>query len=68
MRLRVMLMRARSTGCMRPFEGMPRHAQWFAEVFPLTHFLRIVRGIVLKDVSLTMLTPERPLGLFLSLG
>jgi ABC-2 type transport system permease protein len=53
---------------MRPFEGMPRHAQWFAEVFPLTHFLRIVRGIVLKDVSLTMLTPERPLGLFLSLG
>jgi hypothetical protein len=64
LRLRVMLMRARSTGCMRPFEGMPRHAQWFAEVFPLTHFL----GIVLKDVSLTMLTPERPLGLFLSLG
>ena len=33
---------------MFPFRGMPGWAQWIGEVFPLTHFLRIVRGILLK--------------------
>ena len=33
---------------MFPFRGMPVWAQWIGEVFPLTHFLRIVRGILLK--------------------
>ncbi|MCZ6871646.1 MAG: ABC transporter permease [Gammaproteobacteria bacterium] len=46
------------SGFMFPFEGMPRVVQWLAEIFPLTHFLRIVRGIVLKDASLSMLTAE----------
>jgi ABC-2 type transport system permease protein len=36
------------TGFMFPFEGMPRPAQIPAEALPLTHFLRIVRSIVLK--------------------
>jgi ABC-2 type transport system permease protein len=36
------------SGFMFPFRGMPRWAQVFGEVFPLTHFLRIVRGILLK--------------------
>jgi ABC-2 type transport system permease protein len=36
------------SGFMFPFEAMPRPAQILAEVLPLTHFLRIVRGIVLK--------------------
>jgi ABC-2 type transport system permease protein len=36
------------TGFMFPFEGMPRLAQVPAEALPLTHFLRIVRSIVLK--------------------
>jgi ABC-2 type transport system permease protein len=36
------------SGFMFPFRGMPRWAQWIGEVFPLTHFLRITRGILLK--------------------
>jgi ABC-2 type transport system permease protein len=40
------------SGFMFPFRGMPRWAQMLGEVFPLTHFLRIVRGILLKGNSL----------------
>ena len=36
------------SGFMFPFRGMPVWAQWLGEVLPLTHFLRIVRGILLK--------------------
>ncbi len=36
------------SGFMFPFEAMPVPAQWIGEVLPLTHFLRIVRGILLK--------------------
>ncbi len=36
------------SGFMFPFRGMPVWAQYIGEVFPLTHFLRIVRGILLK--------------------
>lgn len=36
------------SGFMFPFRGMPRWAQVIGEAFPLTHFLRIVRGILLK--------------------
>jgi ABC-2 type transport system permease protein len=36
------------SGFMFPFEAMPRLAQYLSQVLPLTHFLRIVRGIVLK--------------------
>jgi len=36
------------SGFMFPFRGMPVWAQRIGEVFPLTHFLRIVRGILLK--------------------
>ncbi len=36
------------SGFMFPFRGMPRWAQAIGEFFPLTHFLRIVRGILLK--------------------
>ena len=36
------------SGFMFPFRGMPDWAQWIGEVLPLTHFLRIVRGIMLK--------------------
>lgn len=57
------------SGFMFPFEGMPRLAQWLAEVFPLTHFLRIVRGIVLKDAQLAMLTADLwPLAVFFVAG
>jgi ABC-2 type transport system permease protein len=36
------------SGFMFPFEAMPRAAQFLAQLLPLTHFLRIVRGITLK--------------------
>jgi ABC-2 type transport system permease protein len=46
------------SGFMFPFAGMPRIAQWIAEVFPLTHMLRLVRGILLRGARLTELMPE----------
>jgi ABC-2 type transport system permease protein len=36
------------SGFMFPFRGMPIWAQWIGEVLPLTHFLRIIRGVMLK--------------------
>jgi len=36
------------SGFAFPFRGMPHWAQWIGEVLPLTHFIRIVRGIMLK--------------------
>ena len=54
------------SGFMFPFFGMPKWAQWIGEVLPLTHFLRIVRGIMLKGNDFVMLWPEIwPLGLFI---
>jgi ABC-2 type transport system permease protein len=40
------------SGFMFPFRGMPHWAQSIGEIFPLTHFLRIVRGIMLKGNGL----------------
>ncbi|MEP6880542.1 MAG: ABC transporter permease [Dokdonella sp.] len=40
------------SGFMFPFDGMPRVAQWIAEIFPLTHFLRLIRGIMLRGAGL----------------
>lgn len=45
------------SGFMFPFRGMPSWAQWLGEVFPLTHFLRIVRGILLKGNGLLEVSP-----------
>src|SRR6185436_4012201 len=39
------------SGFMFPFRGMPQWAQTIGEVLPLTHFLRIVRGIMLKGAE-----------------
>ena len=39
------------SGFMFPFRGMPRWAQVLGELLPLTHFLRMVRGIMLKGAS-----------------
>ncbi|HVR61571.1 MAG TPA: ABC transporter permease [Polyangia bacterium] len=46
------------SGFMFPFEGMPRPAQWLSQALPLTHFLRIVRGIALKGAGLPDLLGE----------
>jgi ABC-2 type transport system permease protein len=46
------------SGFMFPFRGMPQWAQALGEVLPLTHFLRIVRGIMLKGNTLPELGGE----------
>ena len=40
------------SGFMFPFRGMPEWAQWIGEILPNTHFMRIVRGIMLKGSGL----------------
>ncbi len=57
------------SGFMFPFRGMPEWAQWVGSILPLTHFLRIVRGILLKGNGLLEITPELwPLLLFLTVA
>jgi ABC-2 type transport system permease protein len=59
------------SGFMFPFRGMPVWAQSIGEILPLTHYLRIVRGIVLKGNGLAEIAPQIwPIALFLlaSLG
>ncbi len=46
------------SGFMFPFRAMPQWAQWIGEVLPLTHFLRIVRGILLKGNTAAQILPE----------
>jgi len=46
------------SGFMFPFAGMPQWAQWIGEALPLTHYLRIVRSIMLKGSSLADLQYE----------
>jgi len=40
------------SGFMFPFAGMPLWAQWIGEALPLTHFIRIVRAIMLKGAGI----------------
>jgi ABC-2 type transport system permease protein len=45
---------------------MPEWAQWFGEIFPLTHFLRIIRAVMLKGADLSEVGFEvSMLGLFI---
>ncbi|HWK15746.1 MAG TPA: ABC transporter permease [Rhizobiaceae bacterium] len=46
------------SGFMFPFRGMPDWAQWIGEIFPLTHFLRIVRAVMLKGAGLSDIALE----------
>ncbi len=46
------------SGFMFPFRGMPGWAQAVGEVLPLTHFLRIVRGVLLKGNGVVEALPE----------
>lgn len=46
------------TGFMFPFDGMPRFAQYLGEILPNTHFMRLTRGIMLRDASLVELGRE----------
>ncbi|EKO40410.1 MAG: ABC-type multidrug transport system, permease component [Solidesulfovibrio magneticus str. Maddingley MBC34] len=54
------------SGFMFPFQGMPQWAQWLGSALPLTHYLRVVRGIVLKGNTFVDIVPHMwPIGLFL---
>jgi ABC-2 type transport system permease protein len=54
------------SGFMFPFRGMPEWAQAIGEILPLTHFLRIVRGILLKGNQMGDILPELwPIALFM---
>ena len=46
------------SGFMFPFKGMPVWAQWTGELFPITHALRIMRGMLLKGNGLVDILPE----------
>jgi ABC-2 type transport system permease protein len=53
------------SGFMFPFRGMPVWAQAIGEVIPLTHFLRVVRGVMLKGSGFADILPSVwPLALF----
>lgn len=46
------------SGFMFPFEGMPLVARWLGEVIPLTHFVRLSRGILVRGAELRELHAE----------
>ncbi|CAN0654568.1 ABC transporter permease [Nitratireductor aquimarinus] len=46
------------SGFMFPFRGMPDWAQWLGEIFPLTHFLRVIRAVMLKGADLPAIAFE----------
>ena len=46
------------SGFVFPFDGMPKFAQYLGEILPATHFIRLTRGIMLRDAALTELTPD----------
>jgi ABC-2 type transport system permease protein len=57
------------SGFMFPFRGMPQWAQWLGEALPLTHFLRILRGILLKGNGAAEIAPNLwPIAVFLFLA
>jgi ABC-2 type transport system permease protein len=43
---------------MFSFEGMPKAAQYIAEILPLTHFVRLIRGIMLRGVEITQMSND----------
>ncbi|MCC8428730.1 ABC transporter permease [Reyranella aquatilis] len=46
------------SGFMFPFRGMPLWAQWIGETLPATHFMRVVRGVMLKGAGLDDVAAE----------
>ena len=46
------------SGFMFPYVAMPEVMQWIAEVLPATHFMRIIRGIVLRDAGIGDVVPD----------
>jgi len=53
------------SGFMFPYDAMPVPAQWIAEALPVTHFMRMIRAIVLRDANIVLLGKDALwLGLF----
>ena len=46
------------SGFMFPFRGMPEWAQWLGTILPVTHFLRVVRGALLKGQAFADMVPS----------
>ncbi len=46
------------SGFMFPFDGMPSFAQYIGEVLPNTHFIRLTRGIMLREAGLGEMLPD----------
>jgi ABC-2 type transport system permease protein len=55
------------SGFVFPFDGMPPLAQWIAQVLPLTHFVEMIRGILLRGAPLSAMgLPALKLAIFLA--
>ncbi|MDJ0708787.1 MAG: ABC transporter permease [Woeseiaceae bacterium] len=53
------------SGFVFPFDGMPTFARYLGEILPTTHFIRLTRGIMLRDAGIMELYPELiALGIF----
>ncbi len=46
------------SGFVFPFDGMPQIARWIGEALPITHFIRLTRGIMLREAGLGEMTGE----------
>ena len=46
------------SGFMFPFTGMPKVAQWIAYLFPLTHFVEVLRGVILRGATLAEMASQ----------
>ncbi|OYD25681.1 ABC transporter permease [Oceanimonas baumannii] len=46
------------SGFMFPYDGMPEAARWLAEALPATHYMRLARGVLLRDADLATLAPD----------
>ena len=46
------------SGFMFPFDGMPVVARYIGEILPTTHFIRLTRGIMLREAPITELAPD----------
>ena len=46
------------SGFMFPYDAMPEPAQYIAEAFPATHFIRLVRGVVLRGAGAGQMLPD----------
>ena len=57
------------SGFMFPFRGMPTWAQWIGEALPLTHFLRMVRAVMLKGAGWADIAPQMvPILIFIAVA